>query len=130
MNSLQIKLNNTVLAEQSLCQQIEQFMLYNSISSSHRFKIVTCVLEAVANVMQHTNDKDAEMILILHNRDNKVIIDLLDNSPLHNSQTPDKCPDIYCESGRGLWIMENWMDSVKVKQSATGTHLQLSLSTL
>ncbi|PKG56610.1 ATP-binding protein [Shewanella sp. Choline-02u-19] len=128
MNSIQINLNKSVLAKHSLCLEIEQFMLQNHISSSQRFKIVTCVLEAVANVMDHANNGSADMTLILHNRDNKVIVDLLDHSTLHCSKAPQQCPDTDAQSGRGLWIMHSWMDNVRVQKSVAGTHLQLSLS--
>ncbi|MCL1057908.1 ATP-binding protein [Shewanella gelidimarina] len=128
MNSIQINLNKSVLAKHSLCLEIEQFMLQNQISSSQRFKIVTCVLEAVANVMNHANNGSADMTLILHNRDNKVIVDLLDHSVLHSSKAPQQCPDTDAQSGRGLWIMHSWMDNVRVQESVAGTHLQLSLS--
>ncbi|MCL1049532.1 ATP-binding protein [Shewanella abyssi] len=128
MNSLQINLNKAILAKHSLCLEIEQFMLQNHINSSQRFKIITCVLEAVANVMNHTNNGSADMTLILHCRDNKLIVDLLDNSALHSSKAPLQCPDADTQSGRGLWIMHSWMDNVRVQQSVAGTHLQLSLS--
>ncbi|QQX81835.1 ATP-binding protein [Shewanella sp. KX20019] len=128
MNSLQINLNKTILAKHSLCLEIEQFMLQNHISSSQRFKIVTCVLEAVANVMSHTDNSSANMTLILHYRDRKLIVDLLDNSALHSNQVPQQCPDANTQSGRGLWIMHSWMDNVRVQESVAGTHLQLSLS--
>ncbi|GIU17382.1 hypothetical protein TUM4261_36920 [Shewanella sp. c952] len=129
MNSLQINLNSAILAKHSLCLEIDQFMLQNQISSSQRFKIITCVLEAVANVINHGNNSAKEMVLILHSGDNKVVIDLLDNSKLHDSQAPQQCPNIVTESGRGLWIMHSWMDNVRVQESVAGTHLQLSLST-
>ena len=129
MNSLQINLNKALLAKHSLCLEIDQFMLQNQISSSQRFKIITCVLEAVANVINHSNSNSKEVILILHSGDNKVVIDLLDNSKLHHNQAPQQCPNIVTESGRGLWIMHSWMDNVRVQESVAGTHLQLSLST-
>lgn len=129
MNSLQINLNKALLAKHSLCLEIDQFMLQNQISTSQRFKIVTCVLEAVANVINHSNSRSNEMILILHSGDDKVVIDLLDNSALQNNQAPKQCPNTAAESGRGLWIMHSWMDNVRVQESLAGTHLQLSLST-
>lgn len=129
MNSLQINLNKALLAKHSLCLEVDQFMLQNQISTSQRFKIVTCVLEAVANVINHSNSSSKEMILILHSGDDKVVIDLLDNSELQNNQAPKQCPNTATESGRGLWIMHSWMDNVRVQESVAGTHLQLSLST-
>ncbi|ACJ28394.1 hypothetical protein swp_1614 [Shewanella piezotolerans WP3] len=129
MNSLQINLNKTLLAKHSLCLEVDQFMLQNQISSSQRFKVITCILEAVANVINHSASSSKEIILILHSGDNKVIVDLLDNSPLHGNKSPLQCPDTNEQSGRGLWIMHNWMDSVRVQESVAGTHLQLSLST-
>ena len=129
MNSLQINLNQNVLAKHSLCLEIDQFMLQNQISTSQRFKIVTCVLEAVANVLNHATGSKQEVILILHCTDKKVVIDLLDNSKKHCSQPAQRCPDTDAESGRGLWIMHSWMDNVRIQESVAGTHLQLSLST-
>ncbi|WP_028771794.1 ATP-binding protein [Shewanella waksmanii] len=126
MNSLQFNLSQSAIHSQHFCTELDQFLLQNSIIAGQRFKIVTCILEAVANIAQHSQVDLAQVSLIIRCERDKVTIDLLDNSPFIEPQKPS-CPPPLSLTGRGLWIMQNWMDQVRVQASVAGTHLRLSL---
>ncbi|WP_394200891.1 ATP-binding protein [Shewanella waksmanii] len=126
MNSLQFNVTQSVLNDPHFCTQLDQFLLQNSVMGSQRFKIVTCILEAVANIQQHSQHSLEQVSLILRCERDKVTIDLLDNNPHKPLQTPH-CPPAFSPSGRGLWIMQNWMDQVRYQGTVAGSHLRLSL---
>ena len=128
MNSLQLNLDRNVMQSHSISKEIDQFMLQNQVADSTRFKIITCTLEAIANVFEHATPSLKRMIVILHCDSHKVIVDLLDNSPHKTVLQPTSCPATNASSGRGLWIINNWMDSVRSQQTVAGTHLLLTLA--
>ena len=128
MNSLQFNLNRDLMSKHSICKEIEQFMLQNQVSDNKRFKIITCTLEAIANVFEHTIPPVDAMIVVFHCDCHKVTIDILDDSLHHEFTQPNSCPPAPENSGRGLWIINNWMDSVRSQKTVAGTHLQLTLA--
>ncbi len=128
MNSLQFTLNRHIFQQHSISKEIDQFMLQNHVPDSNRFKIITCTLEAIANVFTHANPPLNHMIVILHCDKDKVTVDLLDNSKPSDFETEAQCPPAHSLSGRGLWILNNWMDTVRTQKTVAGTHLQLTLA--
>ncbi|ABV86756.1 ATP-binding protein [Shewanella pealeana] len=128
MNSLQFNLDRNIMAKHSISREIEQFMLQNQVSDTKRFKVITCVLEAVSNVFTHAAPKLNSLIIILHCDHQQIVIDLLDNSPMQPQTAPTDCPPANATSGRGLWIINNWMDRVRIQETVAGTHLQFSIA--
>lgn len=126
MNTLQLELSKEVWHSASFCPEIEHFMALNNVQSKQRFKIITCILEAVGNILAHGNTDIDKIIIIIGCHHDRVTIDLLDNSPLVPINTPDACPQPEAISGRGLWILQSWMDQVRYQASVQGTHLRLS----
>ncbi len=127
MNSLQLKLSKQVWQSASFCPEIEHFMALNKINNKQRFKVTTCILEAVGNIIAHGRSNLDDIIIILSCHHDRVTIDLLDNSPLAVLSPPKTSPQPDAISGRGLWILHNWMDKVRYQASVQGTHLRLSL---
>ncbi|MGS0682943.1 ATP-binding protein [Shewanella sp. 125m-7] len=128
MNSLQFTLNRNIMSKHSISKEIEQFMLQNQVSDTKRFKVITCILEAISNVFIHAKPKLGSMIIVLHCDEHKITVDLLDDSPLQILEAPKSCPPAESPSGRGLWIINNWMDSVRMQKTVAGTHLQLMVA--
>ncbi|MBW8185242.1 ATP-binding protein [Shewanella nanhaiensis] len=127
MNSLKLNLSHCVWNSNLLCKELEQFLEQNSVQSQQKFKVITCVMEALSNVLEHTNSQIEEIIVILHCNNDRITVDLLDNSPYTPLDEQISCPSPLSLSGRGLWIMQNWMDQVRYQSSVAGTHLRLSL---
>jgi len=127
MNSLQLNLNHQVIEQQQFCVELDQFMLNNAINDRQRFKVITCTLEGVNNILQHTQCNAANITLLMHCNADRIIVDLLDTAEYHSLPTPTDCPDINTENGRGLWIMYNWMDQVLNQPTVLGNHLRMSL---
>jgi serine/threonine-protein kinase RsbW len=127
MNSIKITLSQCILNDNLLCIELEQFLEQHNVKPEQKFKVITCVMEALGNVLDHTNSQLEDIILILHCNSDKITIDLLDNSPFTPINEEATCPSPLSLSGRGLWIMQHWMDQVKFQSSAAGTHLRLSL---
>ncbi len=116
-----------MLDDNILCLKIDQFLEQNNVSSQQKFKVITCVMEALGNVIEHTTCQLEDIIIILHCNSDRITIDLLDNSPFTPLNEEATCPSPLSLSGRGLWIIQQWMDQVKFQSSAAGTHLKLCL---
>ncbi|MGL5669537.1 MAG: ATP-binding protein [Shewanella sp.] len=127
MNSLQFNLTHDQWSQQPFCSELEQFMLMQNVHERQRFKVITCILEAVSNVINHTEDSREPIVLIVHCNHDRIIVDLLDRSPMVPKVSFDQCPDQLSEHGRGLWIMYNWMDAVRFQTTVLGSHLRLTL---
>ncbi|MGM8892110.1 ATP-binding protein, partial [Psychrobacter sp. 1Y1] len=121
MNSLQFNLNSNIMTTHSISREMEQFLLQNQVSDTKRFKVITCVLEAVSNVFMHASPELDSMIIVLHCDEHKITIDLLDDSTQQTLEAPKTCPPAESLSGRGLWIINNWMDSVRMQKTVAGT---------
>ncbi len=127
MNSIQLNLSQKIWSSKLLCSELEQFLQQNSVCTQQRFKVITCILEALSNVLQHTDSRLEEVVVIIHCDLEVITIDLLDNSPYEPISDQIECPSPFSLSGRGLWIIQNWMDQMKFQASVAGTHLRLSL---
>jgi serine/threonine-protein kinase RsbW len=127
MNSLQLNLNHQVIEQQHFCEELDQFMLNNDVTERQRFKVITCALEGVNNILQHTECDAANITLLMHCNADKIIVDLLDTATFHSLPFPINCPQNNTEHGRGLWIMYNWMDQVQNQPTVLGSHLRMSL---
>lgn len=127
MNSLQLNLNQHLWDQNQLLQELEQFLLQNDVNPRQRFKLITCVLEAVGNVLSHGTSQMEKVVLIVHCNHDALTVDLLDPSFTPELAMPDNCPSRDSETGRGLWILHNWMDKVRFQHAINGTHLRLSL---
>ncbi|AZQ11077.1 ATP-binding protein [Shewanella khirikhana] len=127
MNSLQLNLNQHLWEQNQLFLELEQFLLQNNVHPKQRFKLITCVLEAVGNVLHHGKSPLDKVILIIHCSHDCLTVDLLDPSVSPELDMPSHCPERDGENGRGLWILYNWMDKVNFQHAISGTHLRLSL---
>jgi serine/threonine-protein kinase RsbW len=127
MNSLQLNLTPQIIEQQQFCIELEQFMLNNQVCDKQRFKVITCTLEGVNNILQHTSCDAANITLLMHCNTDSVIVDLLDNALYTELPALIDCPDQNEEQGRGLWIMYSWMDQVWNQPTVLGSHLRMSL---
>ena len=127
MNSIQLNLSQKIWSSKLLCSELEQFLQQNSVHTQQRFKVITCILEALSNVLEHTDSRLEQIVVILHCDQEIITIDLLDNSPYTPIDDQVDCPSPFSLSGRGLWIIQNWMDQMRFQASVAGTHLRLSL---
>ncbi len=127
MNSLTFTLTDKAWQQDLLCLELEQFMLQNSVLKQERFKVVTCILEALGNSIKHASSELSDITVILHCDHDKITVDLLDKRPPHKANGEPNCPQPMAGSGRGLWIMNSWMDQVRFQPSVQGSHLRLSL---
>ncbi|WP_299791109.1 ATP-binding protein [uncultured Shewanella sp.] len=127
MNSIQLNLSQSVWSSNLLCQELEQFLQQNSVQIQQRFKVITCILEALSNVLEHTDNQVEDIVIIMHCNQDRITVDLLDKAPYLPMGDQVECPSPFSISGRGLWIIQNWMDQVRYQASVAGTHLRLSL---
>ncbi|QFU23409.1 ATP-binding protein [Shewanella eurypsychrophilus] len=127
MNSIQLNLSEKIWTSKMLCAELENFLQHNRVRTQQRFKVITCILEALSNVLEHTDSQLEEVVVIIHCNQDIITIDLLDNSPYTDIDDQVSCPSPLSLSGRGLWIIQNWMDQMRFQASVAGTHLRLSL---
>ncbi|KPZ72871.1 MULTISPECIES: ATP-binding protein [unclassified Shewanella] len=127
MNSLQMNLNLQLMTPEQIYDEVEAFLIANEITSLQRFKLMLCILEAVNNVSQHCPDNTEDVTLLVQNNKDNIVVDILDTAEFVELSAPKKCPTNDRPNGRGLWIMDQWMDKVNKKATVLGTHLRLSL---
>ncbi|WP_153914272.1 ATP-binding protein [Shewanella sp. TC10] len=127
MNNLQMNISLNEVAPEKVYNQIEAFLLTHDIETQLRFKIILCILESVNNVIQHCPDSAETITVMIQNQQDNIVIDILDNTDFVKLSAPKKCPEIDKPNGRGLWIMEQWMDQVQKQATVLGTHLRLSM---
>lgn len=127
MNSIQLNLSEQIWSNKQLCDELEKFLQQNGVRTQQRFKLITCILEALSNVLEHTSSQLEEVVVIVHCDQQLITVDLLDNSPYLAIEGQIKCPSPLSLSGRGLWIIQSWMDQMRFQASVAGTHLRLSL---
>lgn len=127
MFNLQINLDKSNIDQIQVSNKVNDF-LKPHVNEQQTFRIITCIMEVLANLIEHTDDSLKKVILIIHCDTNEIIIDILDDANFTQLTIPDECPDINETSGRGLWILRQWMDSVSYQPTVSGTHLRLSLN--
>ena len=127
MNSLQMNLSLNTMTPEQIYDEVEAFLISNSIESLLRFKVTLCILEVINNVSQHSPEHTDDVTILLQNQKDNIIVDILDSAEFINLSAQVKCPDINKPHGRGLWIMEQWMDQVEKQATVLGTHLRLSM---
>ncbi|MCL1066439.1 ATP-binding protein [Shewanella olleyana] len=127
MNNLQMNISLNEIETEQVYNQIEAFLLAHGIETQQRFQIILCILESVNNVIQHCPDSAGTISVMLQNQQDNIVIDILDNTDFVKLSAPKKCPPVDKPNGRGLWIMEQWMDQVQKQATVLGTHLRLSL---
>ncbi|MEZ9140799.1 MULTISPECIES: ATP-binding protein [unclassified Shewanella] len=127
MDSLQINIALNEMTPEQVYDDIEAFFIVNNIDSKQRFKLMLCILESVNNVVQHCPEDAETVTVMLQNHQDNIVIDILDNTKYVKLSAPKKCPEITQPNGRGLWIMEQWMDQIEKQATVLGTHLRLSM---
>ncbi len=90
--------------------------------------IVTAIIEAVANAMTHGNQSDIhkKTTLIVSMRENSLHVEVLDEGEGFDLDTlPDPLApeNIMKLSGRGIFLIKSFMDSVDFDFSGKGTRL-------
>ncbi|MDO6619576.1 MULTISPECIES: ATP-binding protein [unclassified Shewanella] len=128
MNNTQLNISINSMTADQVYDELEQFLISNKVEPLQRFKLISCALEATNNVQQHSADDAEDIKLLLQKNDNKLIIDILDNSNFTPLAPPSTCPNKHKANGRGLWIMHQWMDQVQQQATVLGTHLRLSIN--
>ncbi|WP_299490232.1 ATP-binding protein [uncultured Shewanella sp.] len=126
MLNFQINLDKSNINQSKVCNDVDNF-LKSHITQQQRFKVITCIMEVLANLIMHTDDSLNKVIIIIHCDIDNIVIDILDDANFTLLKAPDDCPEADQLSGRGLWILEQWMDEVSFQPTVSGTHLRLSL---
>ena len=127
MKPLICKLNEQVWTSSVLATRIEAYLESAAVPSLERFKVITCIMEALGNVFCHTDCPEEQVILFINRDAQRLAIEITDQAKTTTITWPDECPDIEGERGRGLWIIRNWMDTAEYVPSEKGNRLYLEL---
>ncbi|MCL1124911.1 ATP-binding protein [Shewanella surugensis] len=126
MFNLQINLNKSNIDQIQVCKDVDDFLTLH-VTEKQKFRTVTCIMEVLANLIEHTDESLNKVIIIVHCDSHEIVIDILDDANFTLLKAPEECPEADELSGRGLWILEQWMDEVNFQPTISGTHLRLSL---
>lgn len=99
---------------------------------SHRQlqRLETCTVEAVNNAILHAyNRREAEPVEVtVQYRPGALTVRVRDQGQaLDNLAVPVAAPPIDAESGRGWWIIHQWMDDVQYQSTVEGNTLSMTL---
>lgn len=126
MFNLQINLDKSNIDQIQVSKKVSDFLTQH-VTEQQTFRTVTCIMEVLANLIEHTDESLNKVIIIIHCDANEIVVDILDDANFTLLLEPDNCPDAKEISGRGLWILHQWMDNVNFQPTVSGTHLRLSL---
>nr|WP_238401035.1 ATP-binding protein [Alloalcanivorax marinus] len=106
---------------------LERYLEANGVPELARFKVVTCMVEAVANVVCHTEVGLRDITLTVCCEAGKVSLELTDPSHVSDFTWPIQQPGALDQRGRGLWIIHNWMNAVSHVVCEQGSRLRMEL---
>jgi serine/threonine-protein kinase RsbW len=103
----QIPLISTCL--RGLCQ-------HSGLSDMDAYQVQTAVIEAVNNAIIHAcgGESGHDVVIYWHQNDAEIEVEICDTGQHVMQEMPANVPpSSEAESGRGWWIMRQWMDSVE-----------------
>ena len=81
------------------------------------FQVMTCVVEAVNNCVEHAyRDTPGEIGIRLFSNARWLVVQILDRGQVAAQHTAPATPDPMQIDGRGLFIMQNWMDIAQYRR--------------
>ncbi|GAB0149787.1 hypothetical protein McPS_25270 [Marichromatium sp. PS1] len=91
------------------------------------YQVQTCTIEAVNNAIIHAYGRQSgHSVEIRWTLDDAGLsIQVGDHGKAMAEMPPEIAPDPLAESGRGWWIMRQWMDSVDYETDGTGNRVIL-----
>ena len=127
MKPFEIKLSEALWKNNGVVRVLEQYLEANGVPSLPRFKVVTCMVEAVSNVVCHTDVRLNEISLSVWCEQGRVYMELSDPSRCADFAWPIQQPNVLDQRGRGLWIIHNWMNAVSHVVCEKGSRLRMEL---
>jgi len=127
----------TIISDPDLLPEIEDFiqalLKEQNMDDEQINAVVLSVAEAASNAILHgnKNDKNKKVFILMEVDDEKVIIRIKDEG---KGFDPSKVPDptipenILKDSGRGIHIMNNFLDKLTYKFTDSGTEAILELN--
>jgi serine/threonine-protein kinase RsbW len=84
------------------------------------YQVQTCTIEAVNNAIIHAYGRapDQQVWVAWHSDGRTLRIEVSDTGASMRELPPAVEPDPFAESGRGWWIMRQWMDSAEYRAQA------------
>jgi len=96
----------------NVANQITQFCSQIGLDEMTVYQIETCIVEAVNNAIIHAYSRQPDKIVKILGRidSNTLIIEVIDKGKTMQQMPANKPVSIEQESGRGWYIMRQWMD--------------------
>jgi len=88
-------------------------------------ELVIAANEAVANTMRHAGGEGAAR---MWRDDGRVVVEVADRGHITDPFVGRRLPDVFEESGRGVWLMHQLCDLVELRSSEAGTVVRLHMS--
>ena len=127
MHRFHLRLSEILWRNHGVVRALERYLEANDVPELARFKVITCMVEAVSNVVCHTDVPLNEITLVAECEDGKVCLEVADPSHVFDVSWSVNEPDAQDQRGRGLWIIHNWMNAVSHVVCAQGTRLRMEL---
>jgi anti-sigma regulatory factor (Ser/Thr protein kinase) len=96
---------------------VKECCVHAGLEGTPTFQVMTCVVEAVNNCVEHAyRDSPGEINIRLFRNSRWLVVQVLDQGPPLAQQTAPAEPDPIQIDGRGWFIMKQWMDIAQYRR--------------
>jgi anti-sigma regulatory factor (Ser/Thr protein kinase) len=127
VNKLTIQIDCDASCVALAAECVRAYCNHHCVDESTLFQIVTCVMEALNNVIEHAAyERPGERIYVVCMIvKNQVIVQMIDRGGPMRETPPLAAPGLNAEHGRGWLIMRGWMDAIIYRRRRGENFLQL-----
>jgi len=127
MNKLSVQMDSDETQVCLVAKCIRCYCEHHLIDGQLAFQIVTCVMEAINNVLEHalTGEKDQRIIVVCKIKEESIVIEVFDRGLQMTDKPSLGMPALDSEQGRGWNILRRWMDEVSYRRHRGENRLRL-----
>ncbi len=104
---------------EKVLELIRQSNLEQGLTSQFNFELSVCIAEVINNLVEHTPEqhKQQNPVFELHftNYPDGVCVQIVNQSPEYEFVQPQQAPSETDLSGRGLFILNQWIDTLSYR---------------
>lgn len=115
---------------QLLREALGQYFAAVDVQGADAAKLLLCADEALINAVAHA--PQTPVLVAASVRDERLVLEVSDEGPGFDvaQARPNELPDLDAEHGRGLFIIHQLMEHVRIDSSEYGTTIRMELQLL
>ena len=112
-----LNIHSNIEAPAIAADWVKQRCSHAGLEDTPAFQVMTCVVEAVNNCVEHAyRDAPGEIRIRLFSNVRWLIVQVIDRGPPVTQETAPTDPDPLQIDGRGWFIMQQWMDIAQYRR--------------